>query len=189
MPVTVRWSSKNIPGVSLKLLAERVKSREFKKFMASLGADAVAQVRKNILERGGPGGDWPPLSDAYASHKDRMMQARDAAKAAAPEIVNVMEKRDIARRTLIKFGGDVRLRATGAVYEGLKASLFNNGLGVRVTSEGQLKGRPSNADILVWNALGTDTVPARDPTENMDRFLERWHSKLRDFLLTGRAPQ
>lgn len=186
MPLVVKWSLKPLPGISMELLAARISGAKFRQFMTLLGNDAVAQVRKNILEQGGPGGSWPPLSDAYAAHKERLMGMRNEMAAKLPAMTAVMEGRNLGRKEMVKFGGDVRLRATGAMYEGIKAKLFNRGKGVRVTSDGQLAGRPSNADLLVWNATGAGGAPRRDPTQNMDRFLARWHARLLDYVKTGR---
>lgn len=146
---------------NLDRLRARLNGGAMRAVFQAASEDLAAQVRKNILVDGGPGGRWPALSEAYARRKDA---GKTPGKGA--------------------HSGSIRLRDTGAMFEGIKGMVRQNGKSVvvSVVSEGSLPGRPTNTELLVIHAKGKGTNPRRDPTRDMTVFLKRFRDRVRRLL-------
>lgn len=146
----------------IEKLRQRLNAGAMNAVYQAASQDLAAQVRKNFMVEGGPGGKWPPLSEAYARRKDAGQTPGKG-----------------------KHGGAIRLRDTGSMFDGIKGVVRQKGKSVVVgiVSEGSLPGRPTNTELLTIHAKG-DGVPRRDPTREMSTFLQRFKERIARLLST-----
>jgi hypothetical protein len=137
-----------------------------KAFLERQGANMVAQVRRNIVAKGGSKSAWAPLNTDYAKRK------KEGKTPGAGRFNYAM------------------LRDTGSMYDGLTAVVTQtaNEISVALTAKGQESGRPSNAELLVIHAEGKGRVPPRHPAlpDEMVQFQARFAGQLDRFLDTGK---
>lgn len=152
LKVSVTLNTKNLDRIRARLNGPAMNA-----VYQAAAQDLAAQVRKNIMVDGGPGGSFAPLSAAYAKAKDA---GRTPGKG--------------------KHSGAIRLRDTGSMFDGIKGVVRQSGKSVVVgiVSEGSLPGRPNNTELLTMHAEGQGSLPRRDPRKDMSTFLQRFKDRV-----------
>lgn len=152
LKVSVEFNTRN-----LARLRARLNGPAMAAVYQAAANDLAAQVKKNIMVQGGPGGSWAPLSPAYAKAKDA---GRTPGKG--------------------RHGGTIRLRDTGSMFDGIKGVVRQRGnsVVVGIVSEGSLAGRPTNTELLTMHAQGQGSLPRRDPRTDMKVFLQRFKDRV-----------
>lgn len=146
---------------SMRRALEAMQPARMRAFLERQGGNMAAQARKNIVRFGTRASNvWPRLSPAYALRKKEGRTPGSGAHNYA------------------------MLRDTGSMYDGLVGRVEQRGTGWRVAldSDGQLAGRPSNSDLLMFHHTGVGTLPVRSPVQDMTLFERRFADALRKFL-------
>lgn len=158
--VSVKASVKIDGGMRRAL--ENMQPARMRAFLERQGENMATQARKNIVRFGTRANNtWPRLSAPYAKRKkDGKTPGRGSHNYAM-------------------------LRDTGSMYDGLVGRVESRGSGwwrVVLDSDGQLAGRPSNSDLLMFHHTGAGNLPQRSPVQDMTLFERRFADSLRKFL-------
>lgn len=183
------------PGLAEELRA-KLRGPEMEALLVEVADDMVAQVRRNVMTEGGPGGKWPQLS-GYNARVQQRRDMREAKKAG----LEVAKQRKTAASTSrhdgyarqkevdvaagrAKFGPMERLRATGGLVAALVARIkrLADRIRVELGADGNAPNGTPYDVVLEANAKGTATIPARDPTANMEQFEKRTGARLQRLL-------
>lgn len=158
--VSVRVNVKIDGG--MKRALDNMQPQRMAAFLERQGENMVAQARKNIVRFGTKANNtWPKLSLAYAKRK------KDGKTPGKGSHHYAM------------------LRDTGSMYDGIVGRVERRGQGwwrVALDSDGQLAGRPSNSDLLMFHHTGAGNLPVRSPVQDMSLFERRFADALRKFL-------
>jgi hypothetical protein len=207
--ITIKATIRGKPFAST--LRERLHGAAMDAFIKEVQQDMVEQVRRNITTQGGPGGAWPQLSgfnQARSERKaakttirglrtaglglgdldaDRARELRRQAGSTSRHAGYAAQKEAGVAAGRLRFGAAERLRATGGLVAALVARVtrFAYRTVIALGADGNAPNGTPYDVVLLANAKGTATIPARDPTTNMAQFEKRVGVRLRR-LLNGR---
>jgi hypothetical protein len=207
--ITIRATIKGKSFAST--LRERLSGAAAEAFVKEVQQDMVEQVRRNITVMGGPGGRWPQLSgfnQARTERKaakttirglrtaglglgdldaDRARELRRQSGSTGRHAGYAAQKDAGVAAGRLRFGAAERLRATGGLVAALVARVTRTAykMVIALGADGHAPNGTPYDVVLLANAKGTATIPARDPTSNMEQFERRVGVRLRR-LLSGR---